>query len=471
MKNLGKLLILLILFPHITYAGVKASVSNKSVEIGDVVTFFLTLNAEDVNRPNITTLCGEDIIATGARTNIQMINGSVKKTQILTYKFMPQKSCVIEPIEIKIGDKIELTKKINIEVKKQISSSSSEFILILEPSKKDVYVGEEFEITLFLKQHRNVEVIDSEFIAPTMQGFWVKSESEPTRYMDGNYTTTKVVYKVAAQREGVLKVKKAQIRIATRVAGQDRWGSWIPNLKWRSYFSNEININVKALPQDVKIIGDFRIKVSVDKQKLNINEAVNIILEVVGKGNLEDIKSFKPQIPGVSVFDEDISIEGSVLKQKMTFISDKDFTIPPFSLKYFDLDTKEIKVISTKAIDIDVINEIKEQELVVKREEKAVVPQTQKEEKISVAIAIGIFLIGLLSGIGLMLIKTFKKSKKVEKLDLKNEKVLLMKLLPYKDDKEVQDIIDTIEANLYSSKKVNLDKKILKKLVQKYNIL
>ena len=470
MKNLGKLLIFLILFPHTIYAGVKASVDATTVEMGEIVTYSLTLSGDDIKKPNITTLCGEDIIATGAQTNIHMINGSVKKTQRLTYQFIPQKSCEIKPIEVNIGDKKEFTNKINIEVKEQIISANSDFILTIESSKKDVYVGEEFEISLFFKKRLDIDVLDSDFTAPNMQGFWIKSETEPIRYKEGNYAITKLIYKVAAQREGALKVKKAKMRIATRSRGQDSWGSWIPNLKWRSYFSNEIDIQVKALPQNIKIVGDFSIKVSVDKRKLNANEAVNINIEVVGKGNLEDIKSFKPQISGVSVFDEEIKIQGTTLSQKMALISDKDFTIPPFSIKYFDPYEKEIKTITTKSIDIDVINEIKDEELVVKKEKDVAVVPTSSDKEISTIMVIIIFLVGLVSGVGLMLIKPLKKSKNTQKLNIKDEKILLMKLLPYKDDKVVQEIIDTIETNLYSDKKVDLDKKTLKEVLNRYKI-
>ncbi|MCF6331385.1 MAG: BatD family protein [Sulfurimonas sp.] len=466
MKNLGKLLIFLILFPHVIYAGVKASVNATSVEVGEVVTFSITLSGDGIKRPRITTLCGEDVIATGSRTNIQMINNSVKKSQTLTYKFMPQKTCEIKPIEINIGGKTELTSKINIEVKEQIISPNSDFILIIEPSKKELYVGEEFEISLLFKQRLDVEVLDNDFTPPNMQGFWIKSETEPIRYKEDNYTITKLVYKVAPQREGALKIKKAKMRVATRSRIQDSWGSWIPNLKWRSYFSNEIDIQVKALPQNIKIVGDFSIEVSVDKLTLNANEAVNVNIKVVGKGNLEDIENFKPQILGVSVFEEDIKIKDTTLSQKMAFISDRDFTIPPFSIKYFDLKTKKIKTITTKAIDIDVIDEKKVEELVVKKDEEVAVLTSSNNKEISIITAIIIFLVGLLSGAGLMLLKPFKKSKKIQKLNTKDEKALLMKLLAYKDDKEVQEMIDIIERNLYSDEKVDLDKKVLKELIK-----
>jgi len=45
-----------------------------------------------------------------------------------------------------------------------------------------------------------------------------------------------------------------------------------------------------------------------------------------------------------------------------------------------------------------------------------------------------------------------------------------MKLMPYKDDTKVQTLIDRLEESLYSKSKVTLDKKLIKELIQKYNL-
>ena len=61
--------------------------------------------------------------------------------------------------------------------------------------------------------------------------------------------------------------------------------------------------------------------------------------------------------------------------------------------------------------------------------------------------------------------------KKEKKLNLHDEKLLLIKLLPYKDkDEVVKKIVDILEANLYSSKREKIDKKIVKELLKKYDI-
>jgi hypothetical protein len=71
----------------------------------------------------------------------------------------------------------------------------------------------------------------------------------------------------------------------------------------------------------------------------------------------------------------------------------------------------------------------------------------------------------------LMLFKPFTMAKKEKKFNLKDEKLLLLKLLPYKDvDADVKKIVDTLEGNFYGEKKEKIDKKLLKELLKKYDI-
>ncbi len=472
MKNLGKIVLFLLLAQYMAHASIKATVDAKSVEIGDMVTYSLHLYGEDVTRPNIHTLCGTDVISTGSQTRIEMLNGNISRTNILSYKFLPQKSCIIEPIEVEIDGKIQKSNSVKIEVKKAVLNRDADFILTLETPSKEVFVGEPFEVTLIFKQKRDAEAVDSKFIAPILKGFWIKNESQQKSTQEGKYDLTKIVYTVAAQRVGKLKITRAQIRIASRSKARDSWGSWIANVKWKTYISNELNIDVKALPTGVELVGDFSIMATVDKHEVNSNEAINLTVEVLGNGNLEDIKSFKPYIDGVSVFDEKIVVNGTKLTQKIAFVAERDFVIAPFNLKYFDPKTKEIKTISTKEISIKVKNEKPKEELTIKREEK------ESEAKVEVVqtplsnlwMAV-VFILGLAVGILVMLFKPWKFKAKEKSVSIKEPKILLVKLFPHRDDKDVQKIIDILEKNIYSDAKIEIDKKLLKEIIKKYKLV
>ncbi|MBU1927813.1 BatD family protein [bacterium] len=476
MKNLGKILLTLFLTPLFLHADVKAYVDTDQVSLGDIVTLKLTIMGEDVQKPKLFAVCDSDIISTSSQTSIQMINLDYKKSYTLSYQFMPKKSCVIEPIEIIVDGKVEKTEPVKIKVSPVSKRADTNFELTLMSSKQELFVGEPFDVELLFKQKRSAEALDSKFLPPEFKGFWVKGETQPQRYEQGAYIMTKLSYRLAAQREGNLEISPAQMSIASRGSSKDLWGSWSTNVKWKSYFSNDLNISVKPLPEGASLVGDFTIKASADKSVINPNEAVNVTIEVVGDGNLEDIKSFKPFITGVSVFDEKIAIESNKLTQKIAFVADGNFTIEPFTLSYFDLKEQKIKSITTEALNIEVKGgATAPSELLVKRDESNV--QTSEAEtsqdqtgSISLVMGLSMFIGGLLLGLGVMLTQPWKYFKREKSISIKEPKILLMKLLPYKEDAEVQDIMNILEKNIYANEKTKIDKEKLKEILKKYEI-
>lgn len=471
MKNLGKIALLVLLIPHAIFGGVVAGVNSKSVELGDTVTLNLDITGDNVVRPNLNSLCATDILSSNSSTSIQGVNGVYKKSIILSYTFLPKASCEIEPIELLIDGKMQKTEPIHIEVKAVDKAKELDFILSLESNKSDVFVGEPFDLTLTFKQKRNAEAVESKFVAPDMKGFWIKNESKPMREDAGEYILTKVVYTIAPQREGVQNISSAQMAIASRSSARDGWGSWIPIIKWKSYFSNELEIHVKSLPAGVSLIGDFALTATADKSEINANEAVNISVEVSGHGNLEDVKTFKPYINNVTVFDEKIEINGLKLSQKMAFVADEDFVIPPFELKFFNPTTKEIQTISTKEIQIKVKNAKPKTELTLKRDERVELPRTENSQnEINIyGISLG-FIVGLACGILIALFKPWKWIVKNKTHSLKEPRNLLVKLMPYKNDVQVQNLIEILEKNIYSNANIKVDKKVLNEILKRHAI-
>jgi hypothetical protein len=473
LNNITKLLFLLLIVSNTAFATLIATVDSKTVELGETVTYSLSISGEKVKKPNIQRLCNSDVLSTSSQTSMQIINGNTSKSYTLSYKFLPQKSCKIERVEVEVDGKMELSSEIEIEVKPVSAAKDLDFTLELSSEKKELYVGEAFDITLTFKQKNDVGAVDSEFTPPELKGLWVKKESEPKRYQEDKYTITKVVYRVAPQRAGELKITKAQMRVASRNSRENSWGAWIPTIKWKTYFSNELDLNVKPLPSGVDLVGNFTIKATVEKKEIKANEALNVIVEVQGEGNLEDIKSFKQNIDTVAVFDEKIVINGAKLTQKIAFVAERDFVVPAFTLNYFDPKTKEIKTISTKEIPIKVENSKATQELVVKKSsiDESVEVKTRSSDDYDKLNYIFIFILGLIIGILTMFFKEkikFKKNKKSDFTD--NQKTFLMKLLPFKDDLEAKEMIEKLEAKIYSNQEIKLDKKVLKNIKNKYKI-
>ncbi len=365
MKNLGKIILFLFL-PISIFSNVTAELDSSTITKGEIATLKLKISGEDVKEPNIQSVCGYEVISSSSHTNMYMVNGELSKSYTLSYQFMPLQSCEIEPIKINIDEKEYTTKSLNIEVKEQVTDKKSNFILSLVTQKNNVFVGQTFDVDLFFKQRDGAEALDSKFVQPKFKGFWVKKQTNPQSYKENGFNITKITYTLAAQRDGKLSIAPAQISIASRKLTKDGWGSWIQNIKWKTFFSNTLSIDVKPLPKDVKYIGDFVIYADVDKTTVETNQALNLTLKVMGDGNIEDMSSFKPSIDGVNVFDEKIVIKGNVLTQKMAFVSDKDFVIEPFELKYFDTKTQKVKSIKTKEIRVSVNGAKQIKELTIK---------------------------------------------------------------------------------------------------------
>ncbi len=479
MKNLGKIFILLILFTHTIYANVTATVEPSVVYSGETATYRLTISGESVTKPALSDICGNDITATSSQTSIQYINGDYKKSYILSYEFMPQKSCTIAPVTVEIDGKEEQSNSVKLLVKPKSQNMHANFILNLTPSKKELYVGEPFLLHLELKQREGAEALDSKFVPPDFKGFWMKGESEAKRTRENGFIVTRMVYKLAAQREGNLTIEPATLKIATRI-GSNNWGTLIPRVKWSAYYSNSVALKVKALPNNAKIIGDFTLSAKAEKLEVNANEPVNVTVTLKGEGNLEDVDGFKPYIQDVNVFDEKVAIDGDTLTQKLVFVGDRDFTIPPFELVYFNTKTGKVQKLKTEPIHVKVNGAVAKSDVKVeiKRNDSATTtPQKQSEAvKTTVEvrenyILIGIaFVFGLLVGASLMLFRRGERLKKGKKLNLKDEKLLLIKLMPFKDDAQVQEIVDILEHNIYSKEKKAVDKKILKEVIQRYDI-
>lgn len=480
MKNLGRKIIIIFSFISTAiYANVVAQVSPKVVYKGEEATYSLTIDGSKIEKPMISTLCGTSVTGTRSQTSIQMINMDYKKSYTLSYMFVPQKSCVIPPMSVEVDGKMQKSNAVKVIVKKPAQDKHAKFLLSLKPSKSTLFVGEPFTLELTLKQDKNAQAVDSKFVAPDFKGFWVKGKPQTSRSEDDQYVITKAFYKLAPQREGNLTIEPAQIKIASRSNAQDTWGMLIPQVKWTTYYSNEVHIQAKPLPNNAKLVGNFTIHVSVDKHTINPSEAVNVTVEVDGDGNLEDIPSFKPYINGVNVFDEKIEIHGNKLTQKLAFVSDKDFTIPPFSVAFYNLKTKRVEKISTKPIHIKVNGSAAavQTQLNIKKAEPSVsnaqnnMNQGTSSTGIDIFWLFIVFVLGTAFGIALMLLKPFKSFKREKAFNIKDEKLLLIKLLPFKDkDVDVQKIVDTLESNIYSGKKEKIDKKLLKEILKKYEI-
>jgi hypothetical protein len=290
------------------------------------------------------------------------------------------------------------------------------------------------------------------------------------------------MYAMSAQQSGKLSLGPLRWDIKVRSRTRDYWGTFLASAKVRTVFSDEVDIEVKPLPDGISLVGNMQIVVNVDKTEINAGEAVNVTIEVKGRANIEDIEPFKIHLNGAQAFMEEPKVShylqnnryfGSFI-QKAALVAQRDFEVPSFELSYMDVETDTIKTIKSAAISVKVLNAVP----LVKQELKISRPDDLVEEEVEVLEAglstlQGAFLLlgGLILGLVLSLLpwrKVLKRDKTKHTVSAKESKEVLQLLMSnMSEDKEVEDLVQKLSENLYEGKSHVIDKKQLKEVVKR----
>jgi len=369
MKQIHGKLLLFILLSINLFANVVATVQPQSIYKGDAVTFTITANGEDVKFPKINEIGGFRVEGTSTSQSIQMINSSITKEISKSYIFRPTKTVTIPSFLVEADGETFETTPLKVEVVKQSASHNGDpFVLELKVDKKSVYVGEPIELSVRFKRKLNAKAADIRLGQPKLENFWIKKIDKVENSQEQDYIVQTLHYQLFPQKEGNYTIPAIEAMI-----GQERrrrhggmfddpffGGSLFgQELTWKRIYSNEVKLNVKALPEGLELYGDFHIDAKVDKTKVQANKPVNLTVVVSGEGNIDDVKKFEPVLDNAIVYADEPTVtsyqNSNIFTQKIAIIADQNITIPPLTLKFFDKNSKRVKSIQTKPIEIEVV--------------------------------------------------------------------------------------------------------------------
>lgn len=479
--NLGKTLLWLLLLPLMAWADVSAKLSKSIIYNGDQVRLILEADGADIEFPELTDIAGYPILGTSNRSSVTYNNGNMTKSLTRSYIFQPTKDVIIPVYKVMIDGVEEMTAPLTLRVTKASGAISIKDSVRLEMTvdKKEAYVGEPITLELTFKSLPNASYHKVELSEPELKKFWAKKVQGLKQGRDGEFTTQTYTYVLFPQEEGTFTLQPPFVRLGTRVRGgvfsDPFFGNMGGRMSWKKLFANELTLNIKPLPNNLEVYGDFRITAGVDKQEVKANKPINLTIDIMGQGNIEDIQKFELDIPNAVVYSDELKVSNSgitkgVVTQKLAIVADRDFTIPSMSFSFFDAKTKKSKTIKTEPIKIKVIgstieaitsNSI-EQKVVAKAvqpavsEEKMVIVESEPIDKVLW------YIFGLLSGMLLTASAWFirKKLKGREKKEIpfikkikkaKTDKELFELLLPYRDDDVViKEALVKLEKNIYA---------------------
>jgi len=490
MKNLGKILLFVSLLTNTLFA-LTAKITPKTVYVGDRISLILSAKGNKIEFPKLKEIAGYRVESQSISRNITNINGKVTKSLSKEYIFTPQKSFTIPIIEVAVDGKIERTKSIKIEVKKETANKAEAFIFTLAADKNEAYIGEPINVVFTFKKHLNIDLAEANFDAPTFHDFWAKPMKKQPATVEGDYQVYRIHYLLFAQKEGAITIEPGRMDAGIMQKRKRDFFNF-ERVKWKSLFSNEIVINAKPLPAGADIYGNFKMSVTIDKQKTKANEPVNLTVTIKGIGNVDDIEEYKLDIkdaivyadkPQRKIFTNDKEELGE-FTQKFAIVSDRNFTIEPLEFTFFNSEDEQIKHLKSKQYDIEVTGSMiktqtaqlqKKEQITVEAPKTKIIYDKASQTKL-ILFTFGGFLLGVLS----MFLFNLPKRRKKERAELplakrikksKNDKELLSLLIPYiGKSHKIKSTVKTLEENIYDHGKNKIDKIDLIKNIDKYLI-
>ncbi|OIP02317.1 MAG: hypothetical protein AUJ98_01685 [Bacteroidetes bacterium CG2_30_33_31] len=255
-------------------------------------------------------------------------------------------------------------------------------------SKNSAYVGEPILVTQKIYSKKQIANI-TDFKEPSYTGFWKEmidiGQLKLTKETYNNQVYNVVVIQkmiIFPQNSGTLQIGsfnlKAVITIVTSRKPRDQWEQWMYGNKINTSQNTNVEVNspkqiikVKPLPEKGKpnnfngIVGNYTLTATVDKNKVNANDALNLKISLKGSGNIDLLDITPPDFPSdFEVYDPKISTKsdnsvGGVSGSKTweyLIIPRKEgkFEIPAISFSYFDVNRGSYVNLKSNSFNIEV---------------------------------------------------------------------------------------------------------------------
>ena len=476
------------------------------------------LKSSKVKLPEIKSIAGYGIKNRRVSTAVAKLLGKDVLTRAITYTITPRKSFTVKSYNVEIDGKNYKTNSVKIKVLQEAKANNNGgFIFKMSSSKKDVVVGETFIISVELIEPIDASSADLRYTPPAFKGFKASSLGDGEIKDKGNTVVRSLKYLVTATKAGKFTISPARAKIGMQMTPQTQspFGFFGADIKWKNISSNTESINVHKKPNGVDVVGNYKIKASVDKGRIKASKPLTYTLIIEGEGNLNDFEDLKINIPNVTQYSKDSNIEhrfenGKVYTKyikKYVFISKNRYKIPKISINAYNPNNHRVYVLRTKAISI-VMSKTKSISSLLNGSssdsKKKVIPnkyiasststvstkqsvQNSKIENIlfdkeyykrkyskniagSLNIVIAL-LVGLLLGaLGGIFIPRFIKAKKVKKGNklYGSYKEAMHILYPHIDkDKKIEDMVKFLYEVTNGNKEIVINDKVLNKMVKK----
>jgi len=460
-----RFLVLSLLFTISLFANVQINAPQTFIK-DEPYLFTIEVTGEDIKFPDLSWVDGNVVQEVNSSISTNIINSNITKKIKKVYSLYSSKDFIFPKLEFIVDGKSYISQEKLVKAKNASKTKSDIFDLTIKSNKNELYVGEDFILTVTLKYKRLAQIVDLNLLQPNFENFWYKPLNDIKQYDEGEYKVQEISFLLSALKQGTLKVNPIAIQaqiIDPRRNSYTLFSNGITSLK---IYSNALDLNIKPLPNGVDLIGGFEIKAFVDKTQIKHGESISYKLEIIGSGNFDDIKDIKLDLENTTVYEnksevnsefKDGRIYGKYTKA-FSLIPNSSLVIPSVKLEYFDKNKNQVITKNTKSFNIEV--EKIQQQIVKEKLEKKINDIPSKQivkvvEKSSIKDNILYFSLGIIT-MSLILSLYFYVIKMREKKKF-NEKPLVKKVKACKDKYELLKVL-----TVYIKQDVKLDELIFK---------
>ena len=452
---------LFFLFVSPLFGNVKLYLPSNTIVKNEAFVFVLEAYGNDITFPNISLIDGQSVqeIASSNATNI--INGKVTKKIKKTYSFYPTKDFILPSFETLIDGKNYKTNEEKITIQKALKTQSNIFDFNIKTNNSDLYIGENFILTMVFKYKKDVDILDLTFDKPNFENFWYKQIDNSKKYEDGDFTVFEIKFLMFALKKGIQKIEP--LGINAQIMDNNSY-SVFSSTRNKKIYSNELEFDIKSLPDNINLIGNFDISASVDKLIVKKGEAVSFKLNIKGKGNIDDLPDIKLPIDDVTIYENKPLVRTQTSNNEYSgewekvysIIANKSFTIPSIKIDYFDKNLSKTISKQTDIFNIEVLDEEIKKEVVLEKAEDIALPiETPKEiikvvEKISTLDRIIYFFLGVVFSLLIISLYYYVITSRREKQE---DKPLVKKV---KESKTKEELLKILAVYLKIDAKLDL---------------
>lgn len=343
---------------------VKIEINPPKPVMGETFQVYFRIFTESDVEPEINfSPSGVEVIGKsnqGISTRTVYANGKLTVTREMTYVYDLVASrtgtAFLRDVTIQVGGKILRPASVAIKILKE-PEVMPEIFVMAEVPKKEVFLGEGIVVRYYLYSRVIANNIDVKKF-PKLNNFLKRFLQDPDRServsVDGQLYIRNQIYaaKVFPEKTGELRIDSLQLSAMVPTVNRgDPFSNFGLSREYRnkSISSEPVKIIVKPLPEPVPshftgLIGKHEFEIQFGKNKLIVNEPLEVKLTVSGGGALENLEA--PAIlknQGLEEFETngDLKISNADLATKTfdyTYLAKENLNLPASSvvLSYFD---------------------------------------------------------------------------------------------------------------------------------------